>query len=187
MLDNLVNTKLKRKLLNIFFRFPKRSFYPVELKAMTLAGSGGIAAALRELAREGVIHVAAKRKKRYFSINSYFPFYDELRDAVAPEFKTQADDEVTKKLKRLQDLKLIVLTGIFTMQPHLPVDLLLVGSSSLDRGRLLKVLDGVGDLAGQEINYAVMDVDEFDYRRYLNDRLIRDVLDNPHLVIYNNL
>lgn len=187
MLENLLNTKLKRKLLNIFFAFPRRGFYVNELRAMTMTkiSSRSISRALRELARSDAINVASKRHKRYFRINHHFHLFDELKD-LAHESKQDFEDEVGKKLKTLDNLKLVILCGIFTMQTHLPVDLLVVGER-VNRIKLQKILAGIKKLVGQEINYAIMGKQEYDYRRSMSDRLIRDVLDHPHIIVLNNL
>lgn len=185
MLENLLNSKLKRKLLNIFFYFPQRGFYLNELRVMTKGSGSGLHQALRELARTDAILVAAKRNKRYFRINPHFHMSDELKDLVW-ENKQDFEDEIGKRLKGLDNLKLIALCGIFTMQTHLNVDLLLVGER-INRIKLGKVLAEIKKLVGQEINYAVMNRREYEYRKSMSDRLIRDVLDHPHIVVLNNL
>ena len=32
-----------------------------------------------------------------------------------------------------------------------------------------------------------MDEDEYEYRQHMHDRFIRDILDNPHLVVFDKL
>ena len=185
MLDNLLNSKLKRKLLNIFFYYPHRGFYIQELKVMTKGSGSGLSKALRELARTDAILVAAKRSKRYFRINPHFHMLAELKD-LSSENRQDFEDEIGKKLKSLDNLKLVILCGIFTMQTHLNVDLLLVGER-INRIKLGKILADIKKLVGQEINYAIMNKQEYEYRKSMSDRLIRDVLDHPHIVVLNNL
>ena len=78
------------------------------------------------------------------------------------------------------------MSGIFTLQPQLPLDLLVVGED-INRARLQRVLADIKKLVGEEINFAVLDAKEYEYRRMMNDRFVRDVLDYPHLILRNTL
>lgn len=183
MLENLTNTKAKQRLLNIFFHFPSRSFSQDELRAAT--GTRNIAKVLRELVRGDALRVVQRRRKQFFQINSYFLLYDELKDLVSGE-KPEPRDEVSRILRRLDHAKLAVLSGIFTGEPQLPVDLLIVGDE-IKRPKLVKILNEIEKLIGQEVNYVTMDSGEYDYRRMMNDRLVRDILDNHHQVVFSTL
>ncbi len=185
MLENLLNTKLKERLLGIFFAFPKRSFSTSELRIVTGAKNPLLVQALREFTRAQVLNMASRRHTRFFRINPYFRLYDELEDLVA-ESEEKAEDQVSKILKRIPNLKLAILSGIFTLEPQLPVDLLVVGEG-INHLRLQKTLAEIEKLTGQEINYSVMNTEEYEYRQLMNDRFIRDILDYPHLVVFNTL
>ena len=186
MLENLLNTKLKKRLLNIFFHFPERSFSISELRAMTSATNTSTAKSLREFLKAEVIGATSRKQHRYFRINSRFPLHDELNDLVSDrEFEGQ-DDFVSKILKRISNLKLVILSGIFTSQPHLPADLLLV-SDGVNRLQVQRCLEDIEKLIGQEINFCVMEPEEFRYRKTMSDRFVRDILDYPHIVILNLL
>lgn len=182
-MENTAYSKLKKRLLNIFFAFPKRSFHINELKAMISSSSRRILPPLRELAQSDAVRVHPKKKKSYFRINPYFPFYNELK-AMVQDKKTAGEDAVSRKLRRVSSAKLIILTGVFTGEPHLPIDLLFVGEK-VSRARLQRILEEVESLCDQEINYSVMNHKEYDHRRAMSDRLVRDILDNTHVVVYN--
>lgn len=184
MLENLISSRLKKKLLAIFFNFPKRSFSVFELRVMTGASIAQISQALKDFVRGDLVSVGSRKQRRFFRINPHFRLYDELRDLAAPSDGGAPEDEVSRKIRQIPNLKLAVLSGVFTLQPHLPVDLLLVGED-VNRLRLARALADIERLCGQEINYAVMDPQEYNYRRMLSDRFIRDVFDNPNLVVFN--
>ena len=144
----------------------------------------GINTALRELARADVLQVKNKRQQRYFRINPRFKLYDELKDLIEDQ-RLSSDDEVSRRLKRLVGARLIVLSGIFTFEPHLPADIFVVGE--VNRKNFYKIISEIEKLAGQEINYTIMDKSEYEYRLTMNDRFIRDVFDNDHDVVLNSL
>lgn len=185
MLENLLNSKLKKKLLQIFFALPQRGFSAAELKEMSGGRKGQLLEALRGFVKAQVVSIGTKRQKRFFRINPHFRLYGELEDLVSEGY-LEVEDLVAKRLKQIPNLKLAVLSGVFTLEPQLPVDLLLVGQG-INRLRLLRILTEIEKLIGQELNYTIMSPEEYEYRQLMNDRLVRDLLDYPHLIVFNTL
>lgn len=186
MLEGLLATKIKQKMLAIFFGMPRRSFSLGELRALTSAPLSQLTNNLREFIGDDLLNVAVKNRHRLYRINPRFPLYSELQDLTAGFGSAVTEDEISKRLKRLPRLKLAILSGVFTFQPHLAADLLLVGED-VNRPRLQQMLSEIEKITGQEINFALMDRREYEYRQMMNDRFLRDVLDNPHLVLINHL
>jgi len=185
MIDNLFNTKLKKALLGVFFGNSKRSFSIDELRFLTKGSRAAIAEAVREFAHADLLEAAQNKKgRRFYQLNSHFHLRDELRELVTAVARPKASDEVGRRLRSVPNLRLAVLSGIFTLQPKLPVDLLLVGDE-ISVTRLDRALSEIEDMVGQEVNYTLLSRLEYDDRRFMSDRLIRDVLDNPHLVVFN--
>jgi len=185
MLESFRNSKLKKSVAGALLLFPKRGFSAREMAAMTRGGARAVTECLRELARAEAAEAVTRRGHRYWRLNAYFPHLAELRElAFAP--KPRYEDLVTRALRRLPDVRLAVMTGIFTFQTKLPVDILVV-SDVLGRPRLAAAIAEIGELIGQEVNYVLLSRAEYEERRFLSDRLIRDVLDHPHIVVFNNL
>jgi len=185
MLDNLLNSKLKTKLLGILFCNPERGFSPNELKEMARASLAQVNNCLHEFARADVVRSVFRKQKRCYKVNSHFHLYQELRDLLK-ETRPHFEDLISKKLKKFPGLELAVLSGIFVLYPKLPVDILLVGTR-ISRKRLDKFLGEIEKLTGFDINFAVLSVKEYKYRKIMNDRFVRDILDYPHLVAVNKI
>lgn len=183
MLENLLNTKPKKKIVAVFFTFPKRSFTISELQKTAEASAKAVSETVRELVRTDAVNVAQKNRHRLFRVNPRFPLYQEMTDLLQDEISSQ-DDYVSRLIKKLPNARLIILSGIFTLQPTLPVDLLIVGEN-IGRVRLDSILSEIENLIGMEIGYAVMSQSDYEHRRLLNDRVIRDILDYPHLPVLN--
>ena len=186
MLENILNSKLKKKLLSIFFAFPARSFSATELKEIIEFPLRQVSKSLSEFARLDVVHVASRKRHRVYRINPRFPLYAELVDLVSDKEFDQREDRVVRILSKVPNLKVAILSGIFTFQIHSAVDILVVGDS-VNRLRLNGVIDSLEKLVGQEVNYTLLSRKEYEYRRILNDRFVRDILDNPHIVLIDNL
>jgi predicted nucleotidyltransferase len=76
-----------------------------------------------------------------------------------------------------------LISGIFIKNKDSRVDILVVG----DRLRKSRVEEEVKKLEaeiGTELIYAVFETKEFNYRLSMYDKLIRDILDFPHEVIF---
>ena len=63
-----------------------------------------------------------------------------------------------------------------------PADLI-VALDTLNERRLEAAVRGLEPIFGREIRYAAFSTPEFRYRLTVQDRLIRDTLDFPHLVL----
>lgn len=187
MLENLLDTKSKKKLLSILLASPKRSFTAQELAKSAEISVRAASLAIRELSRADAVASAARTRKRLFRINPRFALYQELSDLIAGDTKKDKDEDlVSRSLKKIPNAKLVIMSGVFTFQPHLPTDLLVVGDS-VSRIRLSRTLSELEKLTGLAINYTVMPVAEYQYRQMMNDRFVRDVLDYPHLFAVNSL
>ena len=91
-------------------------------------------------------------------------------------------DTITTALKRTGRLATIVLSGNFMGDPTRPADLLMA-ADGINKQRLEVALKGLEQTFGREIRYAAFTTPEFRYRLTVQDRLIRDTLDFPHLVL----
>lgn len=123
---------------------------------------------------------AAKQDKKYYQVNDSFVFYNELKSLLV---KSQIlyEKDFTDKLKKLGNIKLMLLTGFFVNDPESAVDLFVVGSFTKERlTKLVKDLEA--DLV-REVNYSVMTEEEFNYRREIADVFLYNILDGQKVVI----
>lgn len=80
----------------------------------------------------------------------------------------------------------VILSGSFVGDPSRPVDLL-VAADALNEGRLETAVRALEREFGREIRYAAFSAPEFRYRLTIQDRLIRDTLDYPHLALLDKI
>lgn len=94
--------------------------------------------------------------------------------------------DVAKLIKKTGEVKLIVVAGLFIGDTDGRVDVLVVGDKIRGK-RLANVIRSVEADLGKEIRYTVLSTENFKYRLGLYDRLMRDIVDYPHQVIYDRL
>lgn len=91
-------------------------------------------------------------------------------------------DKITQALKRAGKTSVVIISGSFMGDPSRPADLLVAGDG-LNEARIETAVRALEPHYGREIRYASFSVPEFRYRLTIDDRLIRDTLDFPHLVL----
>jgi hypothetical protein len=73
------------------------------------------------------------------------------------------------------------LSGLFVGKPELPADILLIGK--FEDKKLRNFVEACELMLGQEVNYCVMDEEEFKFRRNTFDRFIKDIFDYPYIEV----
>lgn len=91
-------------------------------------------------------------------------------------------DQIVDTLRRSGRLTALVLSGSFLGDSSRPADLLVAGDSINDK-KLEAAIRALEPLYGRELRYASFSSPEFQYRLTIQDRLLRDTLDFPHLVL----
>jgi DNA-binding Lrp family transcriptional regulator len=93
-------------------------------------------------------------------------------------------DDIVEGLKRSGKLAAVILSGTFMGDPTRPADLL-VAADMIDDRRLESAVKRLEPAYGREIRYASFSTHEFQYRMTVQDRLLRDTLEYPHLVLFD--
>lgn len=91
-------------------------------------------------------------------------------------------DNIVGALKRGGRISAVVLSGAFMGDDSRPADIL-IASDSINERRLERAVRSLEPAFGREIRYAAFSTPEFRYRITVQDRLIRDTLDFPHVVL----
>lgn len=125
--------------------------------------------------------MSTQKSQATWSINTDFEHFRAVVNFVN-EVSPARYDTITAALKRTGRLATIVLSGNFMGDPSRPADLILA-ADGINKQRLETALKGLEQTFGREIRYAAFTTPEFRYRLTIQDRLIRDTLDFPHLVL----
>ncbi len=184
MLNDIIDSKYKSVIVPFLLLATPRSYSALELSKRLGIPMPKLTTELTELTKLGLVRTFAKNRQTYYLINTRHKSLVELKQSLVKNQK-HFDDELYMAIRRLGDLHAAFLSGIFTGNPQLPVDILLVGKPSLPK--LDEFLQNCKKMMGQDINYSIMTEDEYTLRRDTFDRFIKDVFDYPHLVVFDNL
>jgi hypothetical protein len=91
-------------------------------------------------------------------------------------------DAIVGALKRSGKVAALILSGSFMGDDTRPADLI-VALDSLNERRVEAAIKTLEPSFGREIRYAAFSTPEFRYRMTVQDRLMRETLDFPHLIL----
>ena len=120
----------------------------------------------------------SKKGKKYYRTNEEFIFYPELKSLVVKS-NTLPECRSLGRIKGLGKIKLALISGVFLNYPKSQSDLLIIGDE-LSRAKLKHLLESLEAEVGKEINYSVMNSEEFKYRTDMLDKFIMDFLESPY-------
>jgi len=125
--------------------------------------------------------VAGKLKMDTWTVNLN---YEHLRalTAFVHEVAPLRYDSIVSVLKKSGRISALVLSGHFLGDETRPADLL-IALDTLNEKRVDSAIRALEPAVGKEIRYAAFSTPEFRYRMTIQDKLLRDTLDFPHLVL----
>lgn len=126
------------------------------------------------------------KKIKLYGVDPEFDFLPELKDLVTKSSRASYK-KLHRQIKKLGNVKLAVLTGIFVNREQTGrTDLLVVGEN-ITKKKIENFLAKVESELGQSLHYTLMDTDEFKYRLNMYDRFLRDILEFSHEKLINKL
>jgi len=198
ILAKLFGSEAKTKIIRLFLFNPEASYTAEDVFSRTTAQVQTVLTALvkLELIKKKSVKreiknnqkgksKAKKAKDTVFFLNKKFPYIAILSDLMA-EASIKADNILLAKLVPAGKLKLIIASGIFTRQNDARLDLLIAGDDINDT-KLARIIKSMETDIGRDLAYSSLTTADFLYRLGLHDRLIRDVIDFPHIVLLDRI
>lgn len=193
MLEQIIGSKTRVKLLRLFLNNPHQQFYLRELARRLKTQLNSVRREMDNLEKIGIVSSMApetepvKEKggmKKYFITNTDYILFPELK-ALFLKSQLLLEKSFVSKIKSLSKIQLFILTGIFIGQKGMPTDMLLVGN--INRDKLAQVIKVFERDFGQNINYTVLTPQEFKYRREITDKFLYDILEGEKMVIVDEI
>ncbi len=120
-----------------------------------------------------------------YYLNTKYPYLDPLKNLLTIT-SLRVDESLTKRFTNAGKIKLFIVAGVFTQNWDSRVDLLLVGED-LNISKIENVIKIIESEIGKEIAYSAFETQDFEYRLGIHDRLVRDILDYPHVTLLDRL
>jgi DNA-binding HxlR family transcriptional regulator len=126
MFGQILASKPKTQLLNVFLTFPERAFSLTELRLTSGSSTQILKETLKDLVKMGFVNSIDKNRVKYFQMNRQFNLYPELVGMLR-KVKKLPEDLLAKQSTKLGDAKFVALTGVFVGKPRVETDILVVG------------------------------------------------------------
>jgi DNA-binding transcriptional ArsR family regulator len=187
------------KLMRLFLFNPTTSFLVGEIAIRVRSARGLVSKELSVLLKAGLIKKRlvtkevsldpAKKPKRMkgsgYQFNEHFQYTEALKNFLTIT-SLHADDSLVKRFNNVGKIRLFVAAGVFVQNWDSRVDLLIVGED-LNLEKIETAIKVIESEIGKEISYSAFDKADFEYRIGIHDRLVRDILDYPHITLLDRL
>ncbi len=188
MVEQLFGSKTRVKLLKLFYSNPNRPFYVREITRKIDEQINSVRRELANLLSIGIISSDNNNNKLYYEVNQKYEFYVPLSTifggAQGSSAPTESKpDEATSDLTALGNVDLVIYTGQFTRDEKSGVDVVIIGD--VNPTKVSKHVAELEKKEGKELRYAVMTIEEYNYRNQINDRFIALVLSSKMQVLFD--
>lgn len=175
MLEDLVISKVRVKLLCLFFSNPGEIYHVRDLVRRIAEEINAVRRELAHLEQVGLLKKEPRGNRLYYWVNAGYPYFQEILHLTAKE--TGLGEQIFKNKNRLGKVIFCVFSEKFIRRlarKEDEVDILLVGNIILpEMAALIKAEEAK---RGHEINYTVMTKDEFDFRKKRRDPFLLSIL-----------
>lgn len=182
MLKDLVISKVRVKLLEIFFNNPSEIYHVRDLVRRTGEEINAVRRELGHMEVVGMVKKEPRGNRLYYWFNRNYLFYHELAQMIAKT--TSLGLEIIKNRNRLGKVDFVMFSGKFTekieRKPN-EVDILVVGEVVLPELSALIKAEEVK--VKREINYTVMNPEEFQFRKKRRDPFLIEVLSGTRIMV----
>lgn len=182
MLNDLIISKVRVKLLEIFLLAPGQIFHVRDLVRRAKEEINAVRRELAHMEKAGMVRKEPRANRLYYSFRKDYPLYFDLLELIA---KTAGlGGQILKNRAKLGRVKLAMLAGGFARgrasNPD-QVDLLIVGQIVLPE--LAAIIRAEEQKRGSEINYTVMSEEEFVFRKSRRDPFMLAILEGSRIMI----
>ena len=182
MLRDIIVSKVRIKLLEIFLSHPEEIYYVRQLVRELKEEINAVRRELSRMEKAGMVQKENRANRVYYWFNPEYLFYGDLLGMVN---KTVGlGGAIIKNKNHLGKIRFALLSGRFAR--HLPikegkVDLLIIGEVNLPE--LSRIVREEETPLGREINYSVMTKAEFDFRKKRRDPFLLGILTGSRLML----
>jgi len=183
-LTKLFGSATRVRLLRLFLFNPRQPFTVVDAAVRARVRPAEAKKELNLFVRLGLLERHPRRGVVRYGLSAGSPYTAALQNLLlnAPA----RAQEIHERLRAAGALKLVVASGIFVGEWDGRLDLLVVGDR-LKENTLYKKIQLLEAEVGKEVRYTTLSTSDFFYRLNMSDRLLRDVFDYPHRILYDRL
>jgi uncharacterized protein len=183
MLEALLGSKLRAKVLGWLFTHPDERYFVRQLTTLLKEDSTNVSRELARLEKTGILVSTTEGRQKYYQANRQSPLFNELHGLM---LKTVGVADIIKKAlePRMADIKLAFIFGSVAKRAEnrfSDIDLLVVGDITF--GDVVDLISTAEETLSRELNPVVYTLTEFNKRLSENHYFIRDVLSGDKIFV----
>jgi len=182
MLQHIIPSKTRRKILEFFFQNPNENFYLRRVVREVAEEVNAVKRELDILTEEKLLLKEKRLNKVFYTLNKNYLFYDEFLRIFTknnPIFQM-----IYKNLPKLGKIKYIAISTRFAKKiPIKEEDIYFLYVGIIVVPELEMMMKKAEQLYGSPINYTVMTEEEFIFRKKNNDPFIWRFLKQPKIML----
>lgn len=175
MLDTLITSKTRIKLLLKFFLNSKTSSYLRNLESEFGESTNSIRVELNKFEEAGLLETSTSGNKKLFKANIKHPMFSDIQNILMKY--TGLDKIVEQVIEKLGDVESVYLVGELAKGLDNPIiDLVFVGD--INKTYLLNLTEKAEKLIHKKIRFVIFSSEEFKAQK-------QAILDQPNIAILN--
>ena len=178
ILGKMLGSPARVKIMRLFLLNLKNGFNRKDIIKRSRVNPNIAGREIKLLAFVGFI----KRHGKVWFFNPLFRYAGEF-DKLLISSDTLDRKTIVDNFRKVGRVKFLLVSGIFIKNKDARVDLLIVGDK-MKKGKIEEEVRKLEAEIGTELAYATFDTKEFIYRLDMYDKLVRDILDFPHEVVF---
>lgn len=181
-LKDFIVSRARVKVIELFFANPEEMYYIREVTRLIKEEINSVRRELQNMVGYGMLRSEQRGNRVYYQLNKRYLFFDELEAMVAKT--TGLGNKIRKLRRKLGSLEFVMFSSKFVrgLKPAVDeVDMLVIGDVVLPE--IEHLVKEEEKRIEREINYAVFDLAEFDFRKTRRDPFIMDILMNGRVMI----
>lgn len=182
MLEHLFTSRARIGILSLMLMNPDLEYYGRQLEKLTGAGQKQIWRELNSLEDVGLLESRRDANLKRYRVNKQFPIYEELRSIF---IKTEGiSDFLRDALDKSGQIKVAFIYGSVaagTDRSGSDIDVFVVGR--LDQAGFNRLLAERERSLGRNINYSVMERDEYERRKKAGEPFLKRILSGEKIML----
>jgi len=184
ILESLFGSKERARLLRFFLQNPDQEYTYAEIARRNMLRKN-VKGEIENLKKIKFIIRHSKKGKISYVLNQEFSFYPELKNLISksnvyPQCKSIAN------VSKIGNIKLAAISGVFINYHKSKADMIIVGDD-IRRAKLKNLMASLEAEIGKEIDFVLMNGEEFKYRLNMLDKFILEFLEGPHEELINKI
>lgn len=179
MLKALITSKVKRKLLALFFSNPEDEFYIRQLSRKLAEETNAIRRELLMLENAGILTSRTEGNLKLYKVNRNSPVFNELKSIL---LKTEGLGTILRQELKDKDILFAFIYGSYAEgreRKGSDIDLMVIGDVPVDKFN--RIISELERKIGRDINYLIYPEKEF--IKKLSSGFIQDVIDGKKIMI----